>query len=76
GHRRTRSGGSRLTARKLGDNPKIRKKAAERKNISLREPWEVEYALRNREIRKGKDGYIHPVEGKTHVSDGRLVRNE
>lgn len=76
GHRRrTHHSGGRLTARKLGDNPRIRKRAAERRNISLREPWEVQYALDNREIRKDREGYIHPVKGKTRVSNGRLVRN-
>ena len=58
-----------------GDNPHIRRKKGEARSISLGEEYEVEYAKREGQIKVSRTGAVSPVRGKTHVSHGRLVRN-
>ena len=58
-----------------GDNPHIRQKKGEARSISLGEEYEVNYARREGQVKVSKTGAVSPVRGKTHVSHGRLVRN-
>jgi len=69
GHRKNKG------RRSKGDNPHIRQKKGEARNISLGEEYEVNYARREGQVKVSKNGAVSPVRGKTHVSHGRLVRN-
>ena len=70
GHRKKKSDG-----KSKGDNPHIRQKKGEARSISLGEEYEVNYARREGQVKVSKNGAVSPVRGKTHVSHGRLVRN-
>jgi hypothetical protein len=70
GHRKSKG------RRSKGDNPHIRQKKGEARSISLGEEYEVNYARREGQVKVNKKtGAVSPVRGKTHVSHGRLVRN-
>ncbi|MDG6999044.1 MAG: hypothetical protein JRN15_08015 [Nitrososphaerota archaeon] len=70
-----RGRGKRQGGRQPGDNPKIRQKHNERMDISLNEHYEVDYARNHGQIKVSKNGAVRPVRGKTHVTNGRVVRN-
>ena len=76
GWRGIRGGHRKSKCKTKGDNPNIRQKKGEARTISLGEEYEVEYAKREGQVKVNKKtGAVSPVRGKTHVSHGRLVRN-
>jgi hypothetical protein len=55
-----------------GDNPHIRRKYQENREINLEQEWEVRHAESIGAIKISKNGAISPVKGRTYVKNGRL----
>lgn len=59
-------------AERRGDNPHIRRKYQENREINLEQEWEVRHAETIGAIHIAKNGAISPVKGRTYVKNGRL----